>query len=287
MFGYLRGDHPVQPDSTSPGLYRGRLAPSPTGFLHSGHAQTFRTAQERAVARGGVMVLRVEDLDAGRCRPEFREAIIGDLHSFGLRWDEGPDCGGPFAPYLQSGRRAHYLAAWKKLRAAGWIYPCACSRRDVIEALVAPHRGDDEPVYPGKCRPSPGVIAQAEEPAGINWRFRVPDGEELRFEDGRLGWQKAIAGVDFGDFVVWRKDDIPAYQLAVTVDDAAMRITEVVRGEDLLTSTFRQILIYRALGFDPPSFYHCELVTDEQGRRLAKRHNSPCARAREASRNSG
>jgi len=247
--------------------------------LHLGHALTFRTALERAVANGGELVLRIEDLDRDRCRTEFCEAIVADLQWFGLHWDEGPDCGGPFVPYVQSQRRALYLAAWQQLRIAGLIYPCTCSRKDVSGSLGAPHPEDEEPLYPGRCRPAANTVAAAEEPAGVNWRFRVPHGEEICFHDRRLGWQKAVAGVDFGDFVVWRKDDIPAYQLAVTVDDAAMRITEVVRGEDLLTSTFRQILLYRALGFEPPAFYHCKLVTDENGRRLAKRHDSLSLRA--------
>jgi glutamyl-tRNA synthetase len=255
-----------------PASYRGRIAPSPTGYLHLGHALTFRTAFQRAAAQGGSLVLRIEDLDGQRCQEEFREAIYEDLHWFGIRWEEGPDCGGPFAPYAQSGRRAHYFPAWEKLRTGGFIYPCRCSRRDVMGAVAAPHEGEEEPVYPGTCRTAAGSVSDAKEPAGATWRFRVPQGEELSFFDGRLGLRRAVAGVDFGDFVVWRKDDIPAYQLAVVVDDAAMRITEVVRGEDLLTSTFRQLLLYRALGLQAPEFYHCPLVTDEQGQRLAKRH---------------
>jgi glutamyl-tRNA synthetase len=144
----------------------------------------------------------------------------------------------------------------------------------VLGALAAPHAGDEEPHYPGACRPREGTISKAADPAGVNWRFRVPQGEKLTFCDAHLGLQKATTGEDLGDFIVWRKDDIPAYQLAVVVDDAAMRITEVVRGEDLLASTFRQLLIYRALGCEPPAFFHCPLVTDENGRRLAKRHDS-------------
>jgi glutamyl-tRNA synthetase len=267
--------------------YRGRLAPSPTGHLHLGHALTFWTAFERAVANKGKLVLRIEDLDGERCRAEFRDAIAEDLRWFGLRWDEGPDCGGPFAPYVQSERRAHYLAAWKKLCDGGFIYPCSCSRRDVLQSLAAPHEHlpggrrpiDDEPIYPGTCRPIEAVVPDASEPSGTTWRFRVPHGEKLSFTDARLGLQSAVAGADFGDFVVWRRDDIPAYQLAVTVDDAVMQITEVVRGEDLLTSTFRQLLLYRALGMEPPAFFHCPLVTDENGQRLAKRHESLSLRA--------
>jgi glutamyl-tRNA synthetase len=252
--------------------YRGRIAPSPTGYLHLGHATTFWSAQRRAQERKGQLVLRVEDLDQARCRPEFREAIIEDLWWFGLRWDEGPDVGGRFGPYLQSERRESYLDAWKRLRDAGWIYPCDCSRRDVQQSASAPHHENEEPVYPGTCRRKPGMVSELNSLAGHNWRFRVPDGEVMEFVDGRLGVQKAVAGVDFGDFLVWRRDDVPAYQLAVVADDAAMQITEVVRGADLLLSTFRQLLLYRVLGLRAPEFYHAGLVTDESGRRLAKRH---------------
>lgn len=266
--------------------YRGRIAPSPTGYLHIGHAMTFWCAQERARAAGGKLVLRIEDLDLARCRSEFRDAIVEDLKWFGFEWDEGPDRGGPFAPYVQSERRATYFDVWEKLRAGGFIYPCRCSRKDVLGAGVAPHDENEEPIYPGTCRPEnveAAVPAAAKpvratrpplQPAGINWRFRVPDGKEMVYVDLRLGEQRAIAGKDFGDFIVWRKDDVPAYQLAVVVDDAAMQISEVVRGEDLLLSTFRQLLIYRALNFNAPKFYHAPLIVDQTGVRLAKRHAS-------------
>jgi glutamyl-tRNA synthetase len=249
------------------GAYRGRLAPSPTGHLHLGHAQTFWTAQQRAASADGTLVLRVDDLDAPRCRPEFVEAMFQDLRWSGLRWNEGPDIGGVYGPYVQSARRPFYEAAFEQLRAGGFIYPCTCSRQDVLRALSAPHEGEEEPVYPGLCR---GRIA-TEPRAGISWRFRVPDGEPVEFTDGRFGLQAQIAGRGFGDFLVWRKDDVPSYQLACAVDDAAMHITEVVRGADLIKSTFRQLLIYRALGQAAPAFYHCPLVRDEYGRRLAKR----------------
>lgn len=196
-----------------------------------------------------------------------------DLRWFGLRWSEGPDVGGPFAPYDQSARRPHYLAAFSALRAGGWIYPCTCTRQDVLRALTAPHRGEDEPIYPGTCRLPPTEIATSDQ-AGVNWRFRVPAGEPLEFSDGRMGRQRAVAGVDFGDFLIWRKDDLPSYQLACAADDVAMGITEVVRGEDLIASTFRQLLILRALGIQPPAFYHCPLVTDAGGVRLAKRSDA-------------
>lgn len=270
--------------------YRGRLAPSPTGLLHLGHAQTFWIAAQRAAANVGQLIFRNEDLDPQRCKPEFIEAMYEDLRWLGIEWSEGPDCGGPFAPYAQSERRAFYLAAWERLRDMGFIYPCRCSRKDVAQAAGAPNEGDDEPMYPGTCRdlnPSgpravelrstgqPGAAAPTwDVPAGANWRFRVPDGDEIRFTDLHLGPQQMIAGRDFGDFIVWRRDDVPAYQLAVVVDDAAMQITEVVRGADLLKSTARQILLYRALGLQIPDFYHCDLVRDERDLRLAKRHDA-------------
>lgn len=260
--------------------YRGRIAPSPTGYLHLGHAITFWRAQERSRTAGGELVLRIEDLDWERCREEFREAIAEDLQWFGLRWDEGPDLGGPHAPYVQSERRAVYVAAWKLLHARGWLYPCSCSRRDVAAAAGAPHGDTDEPLYPGTCR---GRTSAAGDPAGVTWRFRVPDRERMQFVDGHFGPQSATAGEHFGDFVLWRRDDVPSYQLAVVVDDAAMRITEVVRGADLLISTFRQLLIYRALGIEPPAFYHTRLLTDATGRRLAKRDAALSLRALRAS----
>jgi glutamyl-queuosine tRNA(Asp) synthetase len=248
--------------------YRGRIAPSPTGYLHFGHAMTFWRAQERARAAGGKLVLRVEDIDNARCRPEFASAIIEDLRWFGLNWDEGPDVGGGFAPYKQSERRDLYFDALEKLRAGGFVYPCVCSRKDVLAAAIAPHDENEEPIYPGTCR-----LARNSPPTA-HWRFRVPDGEELSFADQRLGLQQAKAGRDFGDFIVWRRDGVPSYQLAVVVDDAAMQITEVVRGEDLLLSTFRQLLLYRALGLKPPKFFHAPLILDQNGKRLAKRDDS-------------
>jgi glutamyl/glutaminyl-tRNA synthetase len=253
--------------------YRGRLAPSPTGLLHLGHARTFWTAAERAARHGGTLILRNEDLDPQRSRPEFASAMIEDLRWLGLRWNEGPDCGGPHAPYSQSQRRSLYLEAWRKLRDSGVLYPCTCSRKDLAQAASAPNDVDDEPLYLGTCRGRMDA-GSVQHPAGENWRFRVPEGEGVCFEDLRLGHQAFIAGRDFGDFIIWRRDDVPAYQLAVVVDDAEMEITEVVRGADLLKSTARQILIYRALGIEPPQFYHCDLVRDESGVRLAKRHDA-------------
>ena len=267
----------AQPDKR----YRGRLAPSPTGYLHAGHGLTFWRAQERCRERNGSLLLRIEDLDRDRCRPEFREALYEDLHWFGLRWAENP--------IQQSNRQPLYLEAWRKLLERGLIYPCDCSRRDVLSAAGAPHPEDEEPIYPGTCRPSGLTISIDQErggfkpasaalhpvdPAGRNWRFRVPADEEIEFLDHCAGWQRAVAGRDFGDFLIWRKDNVPAYQLAVVVDDAAQHITEVVRGADLLASTFRQLLLYRALELTAPEFCHVPLVTDSLGKRLAKRHDA-------------
>jgi glutamyl/glutaminyl-tRNA synthetase len=252
--------------------YRGRLAPSPTGYLHLGHARTFWIAQERARANRGVLVLRNENLDAARFRLEFVAAMIEDLQWFGFEWQEGPDCGGAFGPYEQTERLPLYRAALDQLRAGGFVYPCTCSRKDIRTAARAPHAADDdEPIYPGTCRETRNSKLETRK---FSWRFRVPDGETISFADGRCGPQRFVAGRDFGDFVVWRHDDVPAYQLSVVVDDAAMKITEVVRGEDLLKSTARQLLLYRALGGEPPRFFHCPLMTDEHGVRLAKRHDA-------------
>ena len=251
--------------------YRGRLAPSPTGFLHLGHARTFWIAQQRAQEFGGALVLRNEDLDRARCQQEFVEAMTEDLRWFGFQWQEGPDCGGAVGPYTQSERFHLYRAAWEKLKARECIYPCTCSRKDILNALSAPHETEEEPIYPGTCRSNHrSQIVNRK----FIWRFRVPDGETISFVDGYQGEQRLVAGRDFGDFVIWRHDDIPAYQLAVVVDDAAMGVTEVVRGADLLVSTARQLLLYHALGLAPPDFYHCPLMTDESGLRLAKRHDA-------------
>lgn len=258
--------------------YRGRIAPSPTGYLHLGHARTFWTAQERAIERRGTLILRNEDLDRARCKPEFIGAVIEDLRWFGFHWSEGPDVGGPHAPYNQSERMPHYIAAFERLRSAGVIYPCRCSRQDVLRALSAPHQGDEEPIYPGICRSLEPVRSEAGR-ADVSWRFRVPAGRTMEFLDGNFGRQAAVCGEDFGDFLVWRKDDFPSYQLAVMVDDAAMGITEVVRGADLIGSTFRQLLLYEALGYTPPEFFHCELMTDVNGVRLAKRSNAVSLRS--------
>jgi glutamyl/glutaminyl-tRNA synthetase len=246
---------------------RGRLAPTPTGLLHVGHARTFALAAERAAGAG--LVLRIEDLDGPRCRPEFTAAALEDLRWLGLDWTEGPDVGGPHAPYEQSGRAAWHLEIWRRLEATGAIYPSPHSRRDVEAAAVAPQGPETEPVFPPALRPARRERAAA--PGGTPWRFRVPDGRTLEFHDALHGPVRRTAGVDFGDFVVWRRDDLAAYELAVVADDHAMEIAEVVRGADLLTSTARQLLLYEALGWRTPAFCHAPLVHDAAGVRLAKR----------------
>jgi len=242
--------------------------------LHIGHACTFWTAYQRTLLNNGVLILRDEDLDPQRSKPQYAEAMLEDLRWLGIRWQEGPDVGGKFSPYRQSQRREFYINAWRRLRDSGAIYPCTCSRKDLALAAAAPNDGDDEPMYPGHCRKSVGQSANYAVPAGVNWRFRVPDGETIQFLDQHQGPQSYVAGEDFGDFVVWRRDDVPAYQLAVVADDAAMQVTEVVRGTDLLKSTACQLLLIRALELPVPAYFHCDLVRDASGLRLAKRHDA-------------
>ena len=236
-------------------------------------------------AQSGTLIYRDEDLDPDRCRAEFAAAAIDDLRWLGIVWQEGPDIGGPHAPYRQSERLDLYRRIWLQLQAAGAIYPSPHSRKDVQQALLAPHDADPtadsvaEPIFPPRLRPPLSAGSDAREPGEVNWRFRVPDGETIAFVDGRLGRIERVAGRDFGDFLVWRKDGWPSYELAVVTDDRAMAIGEVVRGADLLTSTARQLLLYRALGWPPPAFYHCPLVTDAAGRRLAKRTGAAALRA--------
>lgn len=249
--------------------YRGRLAPTPTGFLHLGHAATFLAAKKRAQDADGELILRIEDLDPARCKPEFTAAAIEDLAWLGLSWRGEPS--------FQSARRSLYRDAWRCLYDNKLIYPSPHSRKDLGTLALAPH--EEEPIFPKAWRNPPEAGGQRTDPAGVNWRFQVPDGEELVFQDSNLGPVRKVAGKDFGDFLVWNRDDIPAYELAVVVDDIAMGITEVVRGMDLLVSTARQLLIYRALGATPPAFYHCPLLVDENGQRLAKRQASLSIRA--------
>ena len=250
---------------------RGRFAPSPTGLLHLGNARTALLAWLDARSRGGAFIMRLEDLDRARVQPGAEARQLDDLRWLGLDWDEGPDRGGPFAPYRQSERAARYDAAIDGLLRAGRAFRCACSRADVARAASAPH-DDGEPRYPGTCRdadPAEVIARAAAQRRAPAIRF-AGRGEPIDSHDEVHGEVAADPmGVD--DFVLRRADGTAAYQLAVVVDDAAMQVTRVVRGDDLRTSTPRQLALYRALGLGPPAFAHVPLVVTPGGERLAKR----------------
>lgn len=252
---------------------KGRYAPSPTGAIHLGNARTALLAWLDARARNGGFVMRVEDLDRARASADLEARLLDDLRWLGLDWDEGPDRGGPFGPYRQSERTARYDDAIARLLAAGRAFPCACSRADVARAASAPHAADEEgPRYPGTCRGLPAAEVEAKARA----QGRAPvirfdgRGEAFYFDDElRSAVASGPGGVD--DFVLRRADGMASYQLAVVVDDAAMGITRVVRGDDLLTSTPRQLALYAALALPAPGFAHVPLVLSPGGERLAKR----------------
>ena len=251
----------------------GRLAPSPTGALHLGNVRTFMIAWLRARQAGGKVVLRMEDLDHPKHKPGAEDQAIEDLRWLGFDWDE---------TFVQSERKELYAAALARLRAQGLAYPCVCSRRDVEMAQSAPHEGD-QLHYPGICR---GRFASwADAVAYLNpvsgdgvpvrlpcWRFRTSENTHVSFEDGFAGHYEMDVSAKLGDFPLARDENGGGYAVAVTVDDAAMGVTEVVRGDDLLPATPPQILLYRALGLTPPAFFHVPLVVGPDGRRLAKRH---------------
>jgi glutamyl-tRNA synthetase len=254
---------------------RGRFAPSPTGPLHLGNARTALLAWLAARGAGSSFVMRLEDLDGPRVRAGLETQILEELAWLGLDWDEGPDLGGPLGPYRQSERYDRYGAALARLRRAGLVYPCFCSRAEIAAASQAPHgAGDEGPRYPGTCRELSSREVEARSarrpPA---WRLRVSEAP-VTFEDELHGRCSFMVAAEVGDFVVARADGVPAYQLAVVVDDAAMEIEQVVRGDDLLSSTARQVLLYQALDLAAPRFAHVPLVVGEDGARLAKRHGA-------------
>ncbi|WP_274651452.1 tRNA glutamyl-Q(34) synthetase GluQRS [Paenibacillus humicola] len=251
---------------------RGRFAPTPSGLMHIGNARTALLAWLQARSAGGRFIMRIEDIDKPRSRPGYAEQALADLRWLGLDWDEGPDIGGPFAPYAQSKREALYEEALQKLQEGGWLYPCFCSRAELAAIASAPHGlGSEGPAYPGRCRD----LTEAERAARAatktpSLRFRVGD-RAVRFVDRAAGPQAFAPGAG-GDFVVKRADGIISYQLAVVVDDAAMGVTDVLRGADLLDSTPRQLLLYEALQLPAPRFAHVPLLAGPDGKRLAKRH---------------
>ena len=249
--------------------YRGRLAPTPSGYLHEGHARTFQVAWERANACSGVLVFRNDDLDPLRCRQEYFDAAMEDLRGLGLEWSEGPDCGGAYGPYDQSRRTALYVSALRKLVEGGFAYPCLKSRKEIREFGLFSQRGD-ECIFPKEFRPTEKLPVPEHLPGSVNWRFRVEWDTTISFVDQAKGLQEFHTGCDFADFLVWRKDGVASYELATVVDDHAMEITEVVRGEDLLMSSARQCMLFDALGWRRPNFYHCELMLDTEGRKLSK-----------------
>jgi glutamyl-tRNA synthetase len=255
--------------------YRGRFAPSPTGPLHLGNARTALLAWLAARSAGGTLVMRIEDLDRPRVRPGMEARLCEELRWLGLGWDEGPDLGGPFGPYRQSELGERYRGAVERLRAAGRVYPCFCSRAEIAAAAAAPHGpADDGPRYPGTCRDlSAAEVARRSRERRPAWRFRVDHGP-VAFDDLVHGARRVDVAAETGDFTVMRADGIAAYQLAVVLDDAVMEITDVVRGDDLLPSTARQLLLYRALGLTAPRFAHVPLVVGADGERLAKRHGA-------------
>ena len=244
-------------------VYRGRYAPSPTGEMHLGNAWTALLAWLHARSHEGRFVLRVEDLDPDRSKPIYEAQLLQDLRWLGLDWDEGPDVGGAFGPYRQSERLAGYRRLLETLRQEKRLYACACTRAEL--SAGAPHPGEQGRPYSGVCR-------ERQLPFDGHYSLRIRTSHQLYgFQDERYGWYQQDLSAAVGDFVVRRADGVPAYQLAVAADDAAMAITHVVRGDDLLDSTPRQLFLYEAFDRRPPAFLHVPLLVDESGRRLSKR----------------
>ncbi len=253
----------------------GRYAPSPTGPLHLGNLQTALAAWLQARLHGMEFILRMEDLDGGRCRPNWAEGIVSDLRRLGIDWDVGPGVSEP-AEYLQSLRLDHYRAALDHLSSLDRLFPCRCTRRDLRELASAPH-GPLGAVYPGTCRRRPLPSQRPWREAGAtpdSVRLRMDSGFG-RFEDLVCGSVECDFGGEVGDTVVYRRDGVFAYHLAVVVDDIAGGVSDVVRGADLVWSTFPQLSLYRALGAVPPRYRHVPLRVDERGRRMSKRTGSP------------
>lgn len=260
-------DHPSRP-------VRGRLAPSPTGYLHLGNAWAFLLCWLGVRAAGGRLVLRMEDIDPDRSRPEYAAAIQRDLAWLGLDWDEGPDTGGAFGPYTQSRRLGRYAEVIEHLTRQGHTYPCYCTRKELKSMASAPHAEDVGPIYPGTCLVLSAQERAARETQGRKAALRLHGNADSVFRDliqgeVRFGWMECG-----GDFPLRRSDGVVSYQLAVAVDDLDQNISLVVRGADILPSTPRQILLFRLLGGIPPDYAHAPLLLDQSGQRLAKRHQA-------------
>ena len=264
-----------QPLATIARATVGRLAPSPTGGLHLGNARTFLLAWLLARRQIGRIIFRMEDLDSTRAIKEAASQALLDLRWLGLDWDEGPDLGGPSAPYNQSQRASIYQSALNRLIDLNLVYPCTCTRSDVARAASAPHATDAQPAYPGTCslRHAQEALALNELAKPFAWRFRSA-GRTVAWNDQIRGPQSHDLDKIGGDFIVARSGSVFAYQLAVVVDDAAMGVTQVVRGHDLMDSTPRQVLIQQALGLAQPDYWHVGLVLGPDGQRLAKRDQS-------------
>lgn len=241
---------------------RGRLAPSPTGAQHVGNARTYLIAWLAARSRGNEIALRIEDIDSPRIKAGAANLIEDDFQWLGLDWDG--------EPIVQSHRLPLYESALRRLRDLELVYPCTCTRADVAQAASAPHLEHEGPTYPGTCSYRRSADADDLDGRPFAWRFRVTDSPA--FVDGYRGPTHIDLADLGGDFVIWKSAGSPAYQLAVVVDDADMGIREVIRGDDLLSSTPRQLLLYRALDRPAPRFAHVPLVVGPDGRRLAKRH---------------
>jgi len=253
--------------------YVGRYAPSPTGDLHLGNLRTALLAWQQAREADGIFILRVEDIDTPRNVPGSEQRIIEDLRWLEIEWDEGPDFGGPAAPYRQSDRDHYYTLAMHELAAAGLVYPCRCSRKDLQSAPSAP-QGPEGPIYPGTCRPPEVAPVVFDLTGNCSWRFRVDVAPEVSCKDNSMGPQHVDLSATHGDFVVRRRDGLWAYQLACAVDDGLMGVTDVVRGADLLTSTPRQIALLQALKLPVPTYVHVPLMLDQNGQKMSKRDGS-------------
>ncbi len=249
-------------------IVRGRFAPSPSGRMHLGNVFSALLAWLSVRSMGGETVLRIEDLDTQRCRPEYTAQLLEDLSYLGLEFDEGEGVGGPHGPYCQRERTAFYEEALRYLQERGAVYPCYCSR-DELHAASAPHASDGRILYSGTCRAltTEERAAKTRPPS-----FRVvADEQDVVFTDGHYGLQRLNVRDEWGDFVVRRSDGMFAYQMAVTADDAAMGITQVVRGRDLLASVAPQTQLYRMFGVQPPLYFHIPMLVTSEGRRLSKR----------------